>query len=120
MSTDNEVHGLTAGYAVNALTTEEQARAEEHLAECEDCHRDLAEFRATAVRLAYAEAHPPGEHVWRNLRSSVPNVRQLPPETAEKAPSRGPATVTSLSRRHRVLPWLVAAACLLLAVAMGG
>ncbi|MBB6171263.1 hypothetical protein HNR23_001323 [Nocardiopsis mwathae] len=137
---DDEVHGLTAAYAVDALTGEERERAERHLVRCADCRRDLHDFRATTVRLAYAEAQEPDPAVWQRLRASVPGIRRLPPLTAEHgaqtaaseaapggveeesaspAPD-GTAPAVPLRRRRTVLPWLAAAACLAVALALGG
>lgn len=152
---DHDVHGLTAGYAVDALSGTERERARKHIEECADCRRDLAEFHATTVRLAYAQAQRPAEEVWERLRASVPNVRQLPPETADSRPAEdsggtessegteeataapgaaagtgggnggteGGGRVISMSGHRtwrRRLPWLLTAACAVLALVLGG
>ncbi|GAA3728202.1 anti-sigma factor [Salinactinospora qingdaonensis] len=132
-ASDHTVHGLTAGYAVDALEPDERDRAERHLRECEDCRRDLNEFRETTVRLAYGVAEPPDERVWRGLRSAVADIRQLPPEpdtagdgaakqgaAGEQAASRGTVHSLRAGRWHSHLPWLVAAACLAVAITLGG
>ncbi|WP_159945292.1 MULTISPECIES: anti-sigma factor domain-containing protein [unclassified Nocardiopsis] len=113
------VHGLTAGYAVNALDPEEAEAAERHLAECEDCRRDLADFRETAVRLAEAETREPRPEVWEGIRGAALRTRQLPPLAEEPGRARGGA-VRLLPERTRWLPWLVAAACALVAVVLAG
>lgn len=122
MSTpEHDIHGLTAAYAVDALDAADRARVETHLGECADCRRDLREFRETAVRLAYAEAEPPPERIWERLRGSLPETRQIPPET--EADGGGPegAVVPLRPRRvARFLPWSVAAAALLLAATLAG
>ncbi|MDT0302857.1 anti-sigma factor [Streptomonospora wellingtoniae] len=87
---ERDVHGLTAAYAVDALSGDERERARTHIGECADCRRDLAEFHATTVRLAYAQAERPPEAVWERLRASVPNVRRLPPETEDSRPTAHP------------------------------
>ncbi|MFC4562368.1 anti-sigma factor domain-containing protein [Nocardiopsis mangrovi] len=125
---DHDDHGLTAGYAVDALADDERRRAERHLEECADCRRDLDDFRATTVRLAYGAARAPGDRVWQRLRASVPRIRQLPPVTAVEKPD-GSASAGATRRRRRSplpspnqarLPWVLAAASLLVAVALGG
>ncbi|NYH52661.1 hypothetical protein HNR06_002250 [Nocardiopsis arvandica] len=115
------VHGLTAGYAVNALDPAEAEAAERHLAECEDCRRDLADFRETAVRLAGAETREPRPEVWEAVRGAALRTRQLPPADASERGGR-PRTgvVRRLPLRSRWLPWMVAAACALVAVALAG
>ncbi|MFC3996129.1 anti-sigma factor domain-containing protein [Nocardiopsis sediminis] len=143
---DHDDHGLTAGYAVDALADDERRRAQRHLEECADCRRDLDDFRATTVRLAYGAARAPGDHVWQRLRASVPQIRQLPPVAAAEEPDRSApdgntpdgsapggaragGAVDAARRRRRFplspqararLPWVLAAAALLIAVALGG
>ncbi|MFD6952418.1 hypothetical protein A6A08_19885 [Nocardiopsis sp. TSRI0078] len=115
------VHGLTAGYAVDALDPEEAEAAERHLAECEDCRRDLADFRETAVRLAGAEVREPRPEVWEAVRGAALRTRQLPPLTGAPEPGAHPrAGVVRLPVRSRWLPWTVAAACALVAVVLAG
>ncbi|WP_150237290.1 anti-sigma factor [Nocardiopsis quinghaiensis] len=115
------VHGLTAGYAVNALAPEEAEAAERHLTECEDCRRDLADFRETAVRLAGAETREPRPEVWEAVRGAALRTRQLPPLTdASERDGRPRAEVVRLPLRSRWLPWMMAAACALVAVMLAG
>ncbi|WP_028647956.1 anti-sigma factor domain-containing protein [Nocardiopsis sp. CNT312] len=133
---DIDAHGLIAGYAVDALEPEERAAVERHLPGCEDCRRDLGEFRETLVRLAYAEAAPPPEDLWSRIRDTAAGTRQFPPQrvpgsagtegsdppSAEVEAGGAPGTVVAGPARwwsHR-LPWLVAAACALVAVVLGG
>lgn len=108
-------HGLTAGYAVDALEPEEVPRAERHLAECEDCRRDLVEFRETAARLARAEAVEPREQVWRALRAEAERTRQEPPRRAR--PARGRSRVRNLARWA---PWGLAAVLALFCTVLAG
>ncbi|GAA4910738.1 anti-sigma factor [Streptomonospora salina] len=134
---EHDVHGLTAAYAVDALSGAERERARRHVDECADCRRDLGEFRATTVRLAYAQAERPPEAVWERLRAAVSDVRPLPPDTSDSRPEAesgdggrgsdpgggadGGARVldTASRRRGGRLPWLLAAACAVLAVVLG-
>ncbi|MEV2278578.1 anti-sigma factor [Nocardiopsis sp. NPDC049922] len=141
---DVDVHGLIAGYAVDALEAEERAAVERHLPECEDCRRDLAEFRETLVRLAYAEAAQPSEELWTRVSALARRTRQapLPPETDGTAAGGRPGHGTGDRTGHGTgdhggdgsaaevvrgparwwrgqLPWLVAAACALVAVVLG-
>jgi anti-sigma-K factor RskA len=111
-----DVHGLTAGYAVDALEREEAEAAERHLAGCQDCRRDLADFRETAVRLAGAETREPRPGVWEAIRADALRTRQLPPPAERPAGARA---VSPLGR-SRWLPWALAAACALVAVVLAG
>lgn len=106
-------HGLTAGLAVHALEPEEVRRAERHLAECEDCRRDLVEFRETAARLARAEAVAPREQVWESLRAEAGRTRQEPPGRTRAG--RAPRV-----RAARWAPWGLAAALALFSVVVSG
>ncbi|OLT27709.1 hypothetical protein BJF83_17810 [Nocardiopsis sp. CNR-923] len=135
---DVDIHGLIAGYAVDALEAEERTAVERHLPECEDCRRDLAEFRETLVRLAYAESTQPSEELWTRVSALARRTRQapLPPKADGTAAENGrgdgsvtgdhggdgsPAEVVRGPARwwRGRLPWLVAAACALVAVMLG-
>lgn len=56
-----EVHELTAGYALDALSDAEEVGYEAHLRHCERCREEFASFQETAMALAYAapSASPP-------------------------------------------------------------
>ena len=140
-----DVHGLTAAYALDALDEAERAEVEAHLEECEDCRRDLREFRETAARLGGAEAVGPPEGLWEKVRAEAARTRQLPPKAAGDAQAEaGPvsgaggdasggddrrsggdgdgsgANVVPLrSRVVRNLPWAVAAAAVAVALVLG-
>ncbi|WP_306370824.1 anti-sigma factor [Nocardiopsis sp. CC223A] len=106
---------MTAGFAVDALEPEEAHRAERHLTECEDCRRDLVEFRETAARLARAEAVEPREQVWRALRAEAERTRQEPPRRTR--PARASSRVRNLARWA---PWGLAAALALFCTLLAG
>ena len=53
------VHELSALYALDALTGEDRARFERHLDECEDCRTQLAGLREAGSALAFAVEGPP-------------------------------------------------------------
>jgi anti-sigma factor RsiW len=54
----NQVHALTAAYALDALDELEEGEYEEHLRGCERCREELAAFTETATSLAYAVDGP--------------------------------------------------------------
>lgn len=77
----DDVHALTAAYALHALDPEEEREFEEHLRGCEQCRTELAELRESAAALAYAAdgpAPPPAlrERVLEAARTD--NVVALP------------------------------------------
>src|SRR5260221_504011 len=57
----DELHELTAAYALDALDADEERAYEAHLAGCERCQDELASLSSTATALAYAagEVAPP-------------------------------------------------------------
>ena len=103
----NDVHELTAAYALDALDEREQREYEEHLAGCERCRVELAELTETASLLAYAvEAAPP-----------PPALRQRILDVVHEEGT----TVVSLRPRRPALYALAAAAAAaaVIAVAVG-
>jgi anti-sigma factor RsiW len=98
------VHDLTPAYALDALDEREREAYEEHLAQCEDCQRELATFSDAASSLAYVvDASPPP----RELRARI-----LERATAERS------NVVPLHRR-RAFQALAAVAAVAAAVALG-
>ncbi len=78
----DDVHELTAGYALDALDPVDRARFEEHLATCERCREELEGFWQVAGALAYAAegpAPPPSlrERILVKARDERPNVVPL-------------------------------------------
>jgi anti-sigma-K factor RskA len=53
-----DVHALTAAYALDALDEREEREYEAHLRGCESCREELAMFTDTATALAYAVEAP--------------------------------------------------------------
>jgi anti-sigma factor RsiW len=54
----NDLHELSALYALDALADEDRARFEAHLAECEECRRELAGLNDTTAAFAFAVEGP--------------------------------------------------------------
>ena len=55
---DGELHDQLAAYALDALDDDERNEFEAHLAACDACRAELADFRETAGMLAYAAEGP--------------------------------------------------------------
>ncbi|HUY72442.1 MAG TPA: anti-sigma factor [Gaiellaceae bacterium] len=82
-----KLHDLTAAYALDALDPEEREAYEAHLAECERCREEVAEFSSVAASLAHAvePASPPPalrERILDAARAERPNVSPLRPRWA--------------------------------------
>ena len=80
----DDLHGLVAPYALDALDEREEREFEQHLALCERCRNELAALREAAAALAYAPdapAPPPQlrERILTEARRERPNVVQLRP-----------------------------------------
>ncbi|MFD3442261.1 anti-sigma factor domain-containing protein [Streptomyces sp. NPDC058685] len=110
---DPDIHTASGAYVLHALPDDERRAFESHLAVCTACRDEVAELRATAVRLGDApEVALPGEARDRVL-ARVAATQQEPTLTKPAA-----QLWTGLTRRK--LPQLVLAACVALAVAFGG
>jgi anti-sigma factor RsiW len=79
-----DVHELSALYALDVLSGDERARFEEHLDECERCRSDLAGLRDAAGSLAFAVEGPPPppelrERILAGARAEQQNVVPFKP-----------------------------------------
>ncbi|MER5967260.1 anti-sigma factor [Streptomyces sp. NPDC002057] len=77
-----DVHALAAPYSLNALDPTERTTFRSHLRRCADCLQEVADFQATAARLAAAAAQAPPAAMKQRTVSAVSGVRQLPPRVA--------------------------------------
>ena len=75
----HELHLLTGGYAVDALTGDEQAAFEKHLARCQSCAQEVRGLREAAARLAMATAITPPPELRSRVLTAALRTRQLPP-----------------------------------------
>lgn len=100
-----DVHSLAAAHALNALDPAERQLFTDHLAQCEACRQETAEFEATAARLGSAAAQAPPAAMRQQTMAAVQGLRQLPPPLPANASAN---TFGSLLRR-RVVPFALAA-----------
>jgi anti-sigma-K factor RskA len=56
--TNDDLHELTAAYALDALDAQEREAFETHLRDCDDCREQLASLAGTVSALAYATEGP--------------------------------------------------------------
>ncbi|MGV9255390.1 anti-sigma factor [Streptomyces sp. NPDC003697] len=112
--TTADPHTLTGAYALHALPDDERAHFERHLAGCESCAQEVAEFTATAARLASASCVPVRPALREQVLHRIATVRQVSP---------GAAAVRQVRRGvpggRRLTRWMPAA-CLAVAAAFGG
>jgi anti-sigma factor RsiW len=77
----DDLHELSALYALDVLDADERERFEEHLAGCEQCRDELASLRNTASSLAFVPGPPPPlelrDRILERARAEPPNVVSL-------------------------------------------
>ncbi|MER7666318.1 MULTISPECIES: anti-sigma factor [unclassified Streptomyces] len=107
--TGADLHMASGAYVLHALSPDERAAFESHVAACEACREEVAELKATAARLGAALSVTPPAEMRERVMRRVAGTRQeglLPP----------PLPVRRTVQVSRV----VLAACLTLAAAGGG
>jgi anti-sigma factor RsiW len=101
-----------AAMALGALDASEQATLDAQLAACAACREQLAELQraVTGIGLSLDEEPP------ASLRAAVmANARSAAPAPLPFAPRPSSSVVATSTARSSALPWLAAAACLVLA-----
>lgn len=82
-STDHDdLHALSGAYALNSLDELERARFERHLASCEACAAETAEFLHTAALMGAAEAEPAPASLREAVMAEIAVTRQDRPAVA--------------------------------------
>ncbi|MFB7429089.1 anti-sigma factor domain-containing protein [Streptomyces hydrogenans] len=109
MTTPEDPHLDVAAYVLHALPPAEEAAFENHLAGCESCRRDVAEFERTTARLASAETAPVPE----GLRARVmEQVSRTPQERRRHNARPGGGSRAGTALRLALAASIVAAAAL--------
>lgn len=105
--TDHQWSDLAAPYAFGALTPGERTGFEAHLAECATCRAEVQALRdVTGVLVHAAPDATPSPALRERILREARNVRPI-----GARPARAP--------RAPAVPWLAAAACLVLALGAG-
>jgi hypothetical protein len=123
-----------AAYALHALDDAERDAVDDHLSRCLACREDLAAHHETLAQLAPVEAPPAA--VWQRIAASIgapglPDPHAANQDEQPSAPAPGsddvvrplrPAAPAARVRERQPLRvgWIAAAACLAVALAMGG
>jgi len=114
----DDVHGLIGAYALDALTAEERAEFEAHLAVCEECRAEAASLGDVASALGAATAvTPPSSLRAAVLAQAAVTPQAVPGETASSAPAL--ASLDAKRRPRRPVKWVLAAASVLVLAAIG-
>jgi anti-sigma-K factor RskA len=105
--TNEDLHELTAAYALDALDDDERREFEAHLRDCDQCRAELAELAGTVGALAYAAEGPAPPDELRN-------------RVLVAAREEGPSNVVALRpRRTRLYAGAALAAVAAVAIAIG-
>ncbi len=104
----DELHDLTAAYALDALDEAEERAYEAHLAECPACREELASLSHATTALALGVEAP--------VPSSALRERILEAAVADRAPALAPVISLASRRVHR---WTMAAAAVAACTAVG-
>ncbi|MFD8208851.1 anti-sigma factor [Streptomyces sp. NPDC059695] len=115
----SDIHTLAAAYALDALDPGERDDFAAHVPRCEDCRRDVADFEATAARLAGAAAQDPPAALKQRTMAAIDGVRQLPPQVPPQLPATGSPRRLTRALRRKAVP-LALAASLAAAVSFAG
>jgi hypothetical protein len=76
-------HTLVGAYVMDAVTDDDRARFDQHLASCETCQAEVRGLREATARLAAAAAVKPREGLREQTVHAAGLIRQLPPITDE-------------------------------------
>ncbi|MGN6798496.1 MAG: anti-sigma factor domain-containing protein [Gaiellaceae bacterium] len=98
----DDLHTLSAPYALDALTPDERAQFEEHLSTCDRCREELAGLQDTAASLAFAVEGPAPPTARRAAildaaRAERPNVVPLRPRRTFTAVAAAFAVAASVA-----------------------
>ena len=87
-----DAHTLAGAYVMDAISEQDRARFERHLAGCQECGQEVASLREATARLGGASAVPPPPGLKERVMAAAAMTRQQPPATAEPdAPARAGA-----------------------------
>ena len=116
----NDIHDLLGAYCTDALDPQERAGFEEHLADCDQCRDEAADFREVLAALADAHpVHPPSsleDAVMDRARSEggsparTRGTGAAAPLPAHSAGAGTSAAIPASSAWRRAAPWMAAAA----------
>jgi anti-sigma-K factor RskA len=115
----DDLHVLTGGYVLDAISEAEREEFERHLQNCPTCDAEVRGLRETAARLALACAVTPPARMEQQVLAATYRTRQLPPLPAGR-PRRERRVQPERALRfpHRIAV-LAAAASVAAAVALG-
>ena len=114
-------HVLAGSYALDALPDPERVEFERHLQHCPSCEAEVRGLRATAARLAMAQALQPPPGMEQRVLAAAYRTRQLPPLPSDRLRAARDHRRAEVARRFapRRIAAFAAAASVAAAVALG-
>jgi anti-sigma factor RsiW len=111
--THDDLRELLGAYALDAVDGQERAAVSAHLATCDDCARQVAEFHEIAAMLANSGGDAP-THLWERIEGRLADPGTSPSVVREDAGAAAtPARRADGAAGPRRVWWLALAACLL-------
>jgi anti-sigma factor RsiW len=107
--TTADLHALSGAYALDAVDDIERAAFTRHLAECEPCTAEVAEFREVAALLGELAEQPPPVELRSRVLADVSRTRQASPTSK---PQREVTAGTRAAQWRRATVASIAAAVL--------
>jgi len=83
-----ELHTLAGAYALDAVSDEDRARFERHLARCDSCAQEIRGLREATARIGASAALRPRAELKEQALRAAARTRQLPPVRRD-APAAG-------------------------------
>jgi anti-sigma-K factor RskA len=100
-----DAHTLAGAYAMDAISAPDRDRFERHLAECEECAREVASLREATAMLGTAAAEPLPAGLKERVLAAAAVTRQQPPvDEAVTRPHHRRATAR-VGPRLSLLAW---------------
>ncbi len=119
-----ETRGQLLDYLDNDLPYSLQSEMEEHLADCIQCRKDLAEFKAASRLMQLRSVPDPGEgywdRTWETLQTKFPAKIVAMPDKARSDENVAETPVAPRWLNKRFAMFVAAAAVLLVAVTGAG
>jgi anti-sigma factor RsiW len=84
----SDVHSTVGAYALDALTADERAEFESHLATCPSCQFEAAEFAETVAELSTLVPMAPPPALRTSVMAAIAGTRQLPRERVARLDDR--------------------------------
>ena len=101
MRTHDDLHTLAAPYVLGALPDDEQARFEDHLDDCDECARQVAQLQDGALELGTElEEAPPAGLRDRLMAEARRTPQEAPTAEKQQTPLEAPTAEKQLSPRE--------------------